>query len=64
MKICPLFSRNSTFTFTLFDSSGKIIFKNRIDSKKIDLKTTISNGIYFYRIETENKIYNGKLIVE
>jgi PKD repeat protein len=50
--------------FSLFDINGKIILKKEVNNKEIDLNTSVSKGIYFYRIETANKLYNGKLVIE
>lgn len=55
---------NTAFTFTLFDATGKIVFKKQVLNKEIDLNVSISKGVYFYRIEIVNKLYNGKLIIE
>ncbi|AND64329.1 hypothetical protein AX766_07860 [Flavobacterium covae] len=54
---------NSELTFTLYDSSGKLVFKKQVDDNKINLNDSIKKGIYFYRIETSDKIYNSKLII-
>jgi photosystem II stability/assembly factor-like uncharacterized protein len=55
---------DSVFTFSLFDVTGKFVLKKEGIDNEIDLNTTVSKGIYFYRIETLNKLYNGKLIIE
>ena len=55
---------DTPLNFLLFDASGKIVLKKHISTKAINLNTALSKGVYFYRIETENKLYNGKLIVE
>jgi photosystem II stability/assembly factor-like uncharacterized protein len=55
---------NTAFTFTLFDVNGQIILKKQSLKEVIDFNKNISKGIYFYSIETDNKLYNGKLIVE
>jgi hypothetical protein len=54
----------ANFTFTLFDANGKIILKKLVLQNEIDLNGSFLNGIYFYRIETSNKIFNGKLKIE
>lgn len=55
---------DTIFKFTLFDINGKLIFEREVSTQVIDFYSIVSKGIYFYRIETENKLYNGKLIVE
>ena len=55
---------DSAFTFILFDVNGKILLKKQVLNKEIELNEPYSKGVYFYRIETENKIFNGKLIIE
>jgi photosystem II stability/assembly factor-like uncharacterized protein len=51
-------------TFILFDVNGKIVLKKVVANNEIDISPSITKGIYFYRIETENKLFNGKLIIE
>jgi photosystem II stability/assembly factor-like uncharacterized protein len=55
---------DNSFTITLFDVNAKIVLKKQVFNKVIDLDSSVSKGIYFYRIETDNKLYNGKLIIE
>lgn len=55
---------NTKFIFKLYDVNGKIVFNKQITSQNIELDTTFSKGIYFYRIETDTNLYNGKLIIE
>lgn len=52
------------FTFSLFDENGKIILKSRVVNNEPDLKLEVAKGLYFYRIETENELFNGKLIID
>ncbi|SPE77696.1 PKD domain protein [Flavobacterium columnare] len=49
--------------FTLYDSNGKLIVKKLVYDNKISLDSSIKAGVYFYRIETSDKIYNNKLII-
>lgn len=55
---------NTNFTFSLFDSSGKLLVKEKSSTNQINLKSTFSAGVYFYRIETNDKMFNGKLIIK
>jgi photosystem II stability/assembly factor-like uncharacterized protein len=55
---------NTIYTFTLFDVNGKIVLKKVVTNNEININSSISKGFYLYRIETENKLYNGKLIIE
>jgi hypothetical protein len=55
---------NTIYTFTLFDVNGKIVLKKVVTNNEININSSISKGFYLYRVETENKLYNGKLIIE
>ncbi|MFK7108742.1 LamG-like jellyroll fold domain-containing protein [Flavobacterium oreochromis] len=54
---------NSGLTFTLYDINGKLIIKKHLDDNKIRIDNNIKKGVYFYRIETNDRIYNNKLII-
>lgn len=55
---------DANFTFTLYDTNGKLIVKKQMNTNEISLNKMISKGLYFYRIESDTKIFNGKLIVD
>ena len=52
-----------TTKLILHDPNGKQIFKKIIKSKTSLPPPSLPSGIYFYTIETETKIQNGKLII-
>jgi photosystem II stability/assembly factor-like uncharacterized protein len=55
---------DTSYKFTLFDTSGKqLIYKTYKRGEKVDLKH-LSSGTYFYQIETDNRIQNGKIIID
>jgi hypothetical protein len=73
------FSEQTTFNFSLenagqveveiFDSNGRLVFsqqkhmqagKNKIEIQKANL---VTNGIYFYKIKTDQRVDSGKLIL-
>jgi hypothetical protein len=55
---------NSHFTFTLYDVNGKLVVKKPMTTNEIKLDKVIAKGLYFYRIESDTKIFNGRLIVD
>lgn len=52
------------FKFTLYDVEGKLLLTKNIVNETINLEKSFAKGVYFYRIETQSKMYNGKLIIE
>ena len=50
--------------FTLYDMNGKQVLKKIIRAGNEIKISNVSSGIYFYNIETESKIQNGKLIIK
>ncbi|AMO20841.1 LamG-like jellyroll fold domain-containing protein [Flavobacterium columnare] len=54
---------NSDLTFTLYDLNGKLVLRKHINDNRINLDSSIKKGVYFYRIETSDKLYNNKLII-
>ena len=52
------------FKFILYDINGKIVLKRSVFNNNIIIDDVISKGIYFYKIETIKKIFNGKIIIE
>jgi hypothetical protein len=55
------------FNFTLFDLSGRIISKTKVDAlhgmNRLLLNSDhfINDGMYFYRLEGSENSYSGKL---
>lgn len=54
----------SNFTFTLYDVNGKLVLRKHMTSNEISMDKIVAKGHYFYRIESENKIFNGTLIID
>lgn len=52
------------FIFTLYDVNGKLLLTKNIVNETINLDKSFANGLYFYRIETQNKMFRGKLMIE
>lgn len=55
---------NEDFKFNLYDTSGKLIVSKKLQTNTITIQNNLPKGVYIYRIETNTKIYNGKLLVE
>ncbi len=56
-------SNEPVVLFVLYDSSGKELLRNATGTRAIHLDSGLVPGVYFYFLETQNKIRNGKLIV-
>jgi photosystem II stability/assembly factor-like uncharacterized protein len=54
----------SNFTFTLYDGNGKLIMKKHMTTNEMTMDKILVKGYYFYKIESENKIFNGKLLID
>jgi len=57
-------TKEEALHFVLFDQKGNEVFKTKIDSDQSIETQKLSKGIYYYIIETTNKMYSGKLLVE
>jgi len=55
---------NETGKFTLYDINAKLIFSKIIQTNELNFDSNLEKGIYFYKIETDSKIFNGKLVVQ
>lgn len=51
------------YIFTLYTIEAKLVKKQNITANETFKMGNVSPGMYLYRIETKNKIINGKLIV-
>lgn len=50
---------------SIFDAQGKLVFENAMSNRTFNLNTSAySKGIYFYFARFDNRISNGKFIVE
>ncbi|MFW0739008.1 LamG-like jellyroll fold domain-containing protein [Flavobacterium sp. T12S277] len=54
----------NNFRFSLFGMNGELIFNKKLESNEIIIEENLASGFYFYRIETEDKIFNGKIIIK
>ncbi|MFD0962416.1 LamG-like jellyroll fold domain-containing protein [Pseudofulvibacter geojedonensis] len=50
--------------FILFDGTGKEVIKTIIASTSKIPISNLSNGIYFYTVETNHNIYTGKILID
>ncbi len=61
-KFSISFGNSDVRSIKIFNASGSIVFNSSIHISEIDL-TNQSKGVYFLKIETDNKIYITKLVV-
>jgi hypothetical protein len=61
-KFSISFGNSDVRSIKVFNASGSVVFNSSIHISEIDL-TTQSKGVYFLKIETDNKIYITKLVV-
>ena len=61
-KFSISFGNSDVRSIKVFNASGSIVFNSSIHISEIDL-TNQSKGVYFLKIETDNKIYITKLVV-
>jgi len=50
-------------SFVIYDSLGKEVYKKASEFGNITIKN-IAQGVYFYKVETASKMYQGKIIVK
>jgi hypothetical protein len=56
-------SDKKNFRFTLYSTEGKQVSNQWINGQVINLPDGLPAGIYYYRAEQEDKIFNGKIII-
>jgi hypothetical protein len=56
-----IFEKTVIGVFSLLNMDGKLILKKDINSNRVNL-SNLNQGIYIYRIKTNNTFYQGKII--
>jgi hypothetical protein len=54
---------SQNFTLKIFDQLGRILHQQSTDNGQVIFQNTLSQGIYFYRIENEKGMASGKLMI-
>lgn len=61
-----------TFTFSgefessevsFYDTSGKLVYTQSIDSNTISMPSSITHGVYFIRMKSENTFYSSRVVL-
>ena len=52
---------NITGSFSIYDLTGNLIFKENLNTNRIDI-SNLQSGVYFYVIRSNNNFYKGKFI--
>jgi hypothetical protein len=55
---------SSKAKFNMFDINGKQIIKTIVNKQTKFILPNLKSGVYFYNVEHDNKIQNGKIIVK
>lgn len=63
LTIKNLNSINSIIELTVFDVSGKEIFKGNSNNSEFSTKLNISDGIYFFQLKSNNILSKGKVLL-
>jgi subtilisin family serine protease len=63
LTIKNLKSINSTIELTIFDVSGKEIFKGNSNNSEFSTKLNISDGIYFFQLKSNHILSKGKVLL-
>ncbi|MBS1739141.1 MAG: T9SS type A sorting domain-containing protein, partial [Bacteroidetes bacterium] len=50
--------------FTLQDLTGKEVFQTPINSTRFTTYLPVANGVYFYEVLSDRRVWRGKLVVE
>ena len=56
-------AENIKWTITITDIKGQVVFQQQPSNSTFTYHSTLDNGVYFYTIETSDKIGAGKLII-
>lgn len=55
----------STYTIKIYNTLGKLVFENNyFNSKEVELNLNLMSGIYFIKIQSENKQFSSKIIID
>ena len=54
---------NENYKVKLMDAKGKIVFQRKIENNGFDVPVYIKQGVYILQLESENHIWNRKLVV-
>jgi subtilisin family serine protease len=63
LTIKNLKSINSTIELTVFDVTGKEIFKGNSNNSEFSTKLNISDGIYFFQLKSNHILSKGKVLL-
>jgi subtilisin family serine protease len=63
LTIKNLKSINSTIELTVFDVTGKEIFKGNSNNSEFSTKINISDGIYFFQLKSNHILSKGKVLL-
>ena len=53
-----------SFNFSMYSIDGKLLFIKKQASTTIEIPAEISNGFYLAKVESGNKIYKGKIVIQ
>jgi hypothetical protein len=62
---CVIYFKNlkNSYNFSMYSIDGKLLFSKKESSTAIEIPVEISNGFYLVKVESGNKIYEGKVAV-